>query len=248
MNCAEAQPMLDAYFDSELALSDVLVIERHLSECGACSVALKNLERLREQIAGADLDFAAKADMDRLRASIRRRLKSENSTWWATAWRNPWVAAAVAALVLISVFLPSRMLRTSNQIEQEIVDAHMRALLPGHLVDVPSSDRHTVKPWFQGKLAFSPQVPDLSAEGFILVGGRLDVVGGRQMAALVYQRRNHIINLWFSPEDRADRGPGLSEVAGYQVLRWHSAGMNYWAVSDLNTAELREFGAAIRSH
>ena len=116
-----------------------------------------------------------------------------------------------------------------------------------HLVDVPSSDRHTVKPWFQGKLGFSPAVPDLATDGFVLLGGRLDVIGARPAAAIVYKRQNHVINLWITSQDSIGRGPELASLDGYNIIRWQQNGMAYWAVSDLNIAELRQFAELIRS-
>jgi anti-sigma factor RsiW len=126
-------------------------------------------------------------------------------------------------------------------VKQEVVSAHVRSLMAEHLTDVASSDRHTVKPWFNGKLDFSPEVKDLATDGYPLVGGRLDYVGGRGVVALVYRRGNHPINVFIWPEpDVPDGADEESSLRGYNVIRWRRSGMRYWAVSDLNLAELRE--------
>jgi anti-sigma factor RsiW len=243
MTCAEAEPLIGASLDGELDAQTALQIDHHLSACTTCSALLGKLERLREEIAAVELDWSADADLRPLTAAIRRQ---NGESWW---WRGPWVwrslLAAAAAALLVIISLP---VRSGNPTERQIVDNHLRSLLADHLVDVPSSDRHTVKPWFQGKLNFAPTVPDLSANGFLLVGGRLDVVGGRPAAAIVYKRRQHVVNLWISPADGADSQVTSTDVEGFHLLRWHKGGMLYWAVSDLSPPELREFATLIRSH
>jgi anti-sigma factor RsiW len=151
--------------------------------------------------------------------------------------------------VSIGAFLVVNSLRSSHQqlIASAVLAGHIRSLQPGHLIDVPSSDQHTVKPWFQGKLDFSPPVPDLSELGWNLVGGRLDYVDGRPVAVLVYQRRMHNINVFLWPNhDSADDAIKQEDAQGYQILHWNGAETTYWVVSDLNKAELVEFARALR--
>jgi len=157
------------------------------------------------------------------------------------------IAATAAAVFMFFVF-PSPTNVGGPVESREILDSHLRSLIPNHLVDVPSSDQHTVKPWFQGKTSFSPPVPDLTASGFSLIGGRLEVIHQRPAAAVVYKRREHIISLYVAPADGTLAKPAAEEIGGYHLVRWTENGLNYSAVSDLNAAELRAFADLIRSH
>jgi anti-sigma factor RsiW len=230
VNCRETAPLLDPYFDGELDLTTALRVEEHLADCGVCDRHFQNLKELRREIADAAIDFAPTPALAR-RIAGRVRPQSRRSV--------PIFAAAAAALALLLVFSP-RLLRTDAN-AQELLDTHLRSLMTAHLVDVPSSDRHTVKPWFQGRLRFSPNVPDLSAEGFVLVGGRLEVVRRAPAAALVYRRREHVINVFVAPENGPYTSPRTFSREGYNLVEWSKDGLSYSAVSDLNAAELRQF-------
>jgi anti-sigma factor RsiW len=160
---------------------------------------------------------------------------------WFSVTTTGFAAACLALLVAIAGTRPSGQQR----IEQEVVSSHVRSLMANHVYDVASSDQHTVKPWFDGKLDFAPPVKDLVAQEFPLAGGRLDYIGNRAVAALVFQRHKHIINLFIWPVKDADASPTVSPpIQGYNVVRWSAHGMTFWAVSDLNETELMEFAQA----
>lgn len=245
MTCAEAEPLLGAALDGELDARTACEIERHLAECGPCSGAYGHLAALHEEIAAAGLDWSAETDLRPLRAAVRRK---NRGGWWQAVWSNhPALVAVSAAALLFLVFLPGRLGFRNNDIERQVVDNHVRSLMADHLIDVPSSDRHTVKPWFQGKLGFSPVVPDLTSQGFVLAGGRLDVIAAQPAAAIVYKRQNHVINLWMAPAGPTDQRPVLNDFDGYHVVHWQHGGMACWAVSDLNSQELLQFAGLIRA-
>jgi len=247
MTCLEAEPLLNAYLDGELDLPGALDVERHLSECQTCAAHYSGLERLREEITAADLTYRPNRDLERRIEAIGRR--SASPSWWNNAWRNTSVLAAAAAAALVLFFIVPPRTNVARTAEgREILDNHLRSLMPDHLVDVPSSDRHTVKPWFQGKTSFSPPVPDLTASGFSLAGGRLEMIRQRPAAAVVYRRREHIINLYVFPADGSPLTPYEEEIGGYHVVRWAENGMYYAAVSDLNASDLRTFADLIRTH
>jgi anti-sigma factor RsiW len=238
MNCREFDLLLEPYFDGELPIPEVLATERHLSECDVCRSRYDNLEWLRGQIKAARLDYTpSPALMQKVRRSGVHGPEVRRWSWWGAG-----LLAATLAILLVA----PRVWMQPDRARQEIFDSHLRSLLASSLVDVPSSDRHTVKPWFQGRLGFSPTVPDLAEEGFVLVGGRLEVIHQQRAAALVYKRREHVINL-FIAETRAAGPEESSQEQGYNLIFWTDRGLSYWAVSDLNQPELSSFAKLIRT-
>ena len=243
MNCREAGRLLPAYVDDELDLPHSLEIEAHLEECRACAEDLRRQRAVKQAIVRQAPYYSAPADLRQHVLQAARHFQTSERTG-LFSWRpGSWVALAAAAAVVMAVIwriAPSPLRPSPTSIETQVVASHVRSLMANHLMDVPSSDHHTVKPWFTGKIDFAPDVPDLSARGFTLVGGRLDYVDGRPVAALVYRRRLHTINLFTWPSTSADQAARRDTRDGFHVIHWIRGGMEWWAVSDLNPEELGE--------
>lgn len=250
MSCKDSRELIDAYEDGELDLAGNLEIEQHLQSCRGCSQAYKNHQALRSAIRSGSLYFDPPVNLEeRIRSALRKSSKIEVKPG-VLSWR--WLSfAASAALIAIVIWnvLPGLIGPYEDDfLTQEIISGHVRSLMADHLTDVQSSDQHTVKPWFNGKLDFSPEVKDLSEHGFSLVGGRLDYLENKPVAALVYQRRKHLINLFIWPTTQeTELGKKMESRQGYNLIRWTKSDMNYVAVSDLNTTELQEFVQLIQN-
>jgi anti-sigma factor RsiW len=249
MTCQESARLLPGYFDSELGLVHTLEIEDHLRTCASCTGVIEADRALRATIARSNLRFSAPPTVVRnVRAAVAnafpRETRSHRSIW-------DWSLAAAAALILCAVltwkFFPVSTPTNSAALADEAIADHIRALMPGHLSDVESTDQHTVKPWFDGKLDFAPPVENFSAQGFPLIGGRLDYLAHHPAAALVYQRRKHFVSVFLLPAiGEPDRPESRETQLGYNVISWTRGSMNYWAVSDLNHAELEELAKLLR--
>src|SRR5580765_6158434 len=233
--------VLHAYVDGELDLANARAAERHLQTCAGCRETERAIRELRSALTSDATAYRTPAHLRKnVRAALRREAKSSRQTL------SPWLmfatGAAFAAVILgFALFQTTRATRT-NAIVDQVVANHVRSLLAVQLVDVVSSDQHTVKPWFDGKIDFAPEVRDLSANGFPLVGGRLDYLDGKTVAALVYQRNKHPINLFITPDPtNHSASPIVMTRRGYNVFSWTNNGMKCWAVSDLNETELRQF-------
>ncbi len=244
MNCHETQRWLSGYLDGEVDLVSAVAIEEHLKTCARCAQAYANQQALQAAIRGSGLYVPAPVALQkRIQTSVRQADSSARAPWVV---RRPWfgVAAALACVAILVWGLGRGWLAPAadDRLAAEVLAGHVRSLMTDHLTDVVSSDRHTVKPWFAGKLDFSPTVEDLASQGFPLSGGRLDYVDGRPVAALVYQHQRHIINLFSWPAPQAtDTTAAAEERQGYHVIHWTKGGMTYWAVSDLNIDELQAF-------
>jgi anti-sigma factor (TIGR02949 family) len=242
--CDDNARLLHGYLDGELDLVRSLEIEEHLKTCPDCAQDLRSQQTLRKAFRSANLYDRAPRGLE---ARIRARLPRESRVW-LTPRREFWNWVAVAAAIAVAFLLGWRGLpgwsgrSQPPLLAQEVVASHIRSLQPGHLVDVESTDQHTVKPWFNGKLDFSPPVKDFAADGFPLIGGRLDYLEHRNVAVLVYQRRKHLINLYLWPDESgADTSPRSVSSEGYHMIFWQSGGMYFCAISDVNADELGQF-------
>jgi anti-sigma factor RsiW len=251
MNCREAQELIHGFVDGELGLVWNLEMERHIHECPSCSGTHERLRAMHTVVSDNSLYFQPPAGLeDRLRARLRKVSGVENRAWTSVpSWRGIGIAAAlllcVAGTWQVAMMRPRSS--TTEAIGQEVVASHVRSLMATHLTDVPSSDRHTVKPWFNGKVDFSPVVADFADRGFVLDGGRLEYLDNRAVAALVYRRRQHVINLFTWPTSEPDWAIRTFDRQGYHVFNWTKYHVTYWAVSDLNSEELRQFAEMLRN-
>jgi mycothiol system anti-sigma-R factor len=244
LTCTDIQAALPGYIDGELDPLRNLEIEQHLQHCAACSKAYKADQTLQTAIRTGAPYYPAPADLrKRIRSSIGQERKGA-PVFPAMPWRWLSLAASVAVVVILAWNVVPRPsgLDAEQLMAQEVVASHVRSLMASHLVDVSSSDRHVVKPWFTGKLDFSPSVVDLTDHGFPLIGGRLDYLDKRPVAAVVYKRREHVINLFIRPAGH-DSPVAHKPVTpqGYHLFSWTQSGMTYVAISDLTTNEMQEF-------
>ena len=244
MNCKGAQNLIDGYIDGELDPAGNLEVERHLEECALCSQGYQSHQALQRGISGGELRFKSPPDLQkRIQSSLRRAARAETAHRVVSRrWFSVAASMAAAALVVLTLVPLLKGRSADDLLAREVLASHVRSLMVNHLADVPSSDRHTVKPWFDGKLDFAPPVEDLAGSGFPLIGGRLDYIDNRPVAALVYQRRKHFINLfiWPSAHD-PEADTKMTARQGYDLFSWTKSGMTYWAVSDLEQSELRNF-------
>lgn len=250
MDCSHAQSLLDTYLDQELDPVRNLEIEEHLHGCATCAQNYGDRQMIRQSLKTESLYFKAPQQLEkRIQRSLRQAANAEApARWFSGSWLKMAAPLAVAALVVLMIVPyfagPSR----DELLTQEVVASHIRSLMANHLADVPSTDQHTVKPWFNGKLDFSPPVSDLAGEGFPLIGGRLDYLNNRAVAALIYQRDKHLINVFVWPASAGQQlAPSNKTQQGYNVIRWTSSAMNFWVVSDLEPSQLAKFSELLKS-
>jgi anti-sigma factor RsiW len=249
MNCTECETLLHALIDGELDAFHARDVEAHVMACAGCAEKLKTFRAMCEAMTSADLKFAAPASLrNRIEAALpspsaeiiapRKFFQWARRSFFGGFAMGSALSAAIAATLVVGVF----RIDQNQQVADEVVSAHNRSLQAGHLMDVETSDQHTVKPWFDGRLDLAPPVIDLTAEGFTLLGGRLDYIDGEAVGSIVYQRRKHLINLFVAQRLGAKHAGALSEsIQGYNVRHWSEQGLDFWAVSDLAGDELGEF-------
>jgi anti-sigma factor RsiW len=250
MSCELTQHYVSGYLDGELDLVRTIEIEAHLKACPACTQELESLKALRAAMKRSSLAYAAPAVLrQRIQSSLRASSGADvpkNKIKWPSL-NVLQLAGAFALLAMISIGgwqLTARLrsLSGDQRIAAEVFSSHVRSLEGNHLMDVVSTDQHTVKPWFDGKLDFSPPVEDLASDGFPLVGGRLDYVENREVAALIYQRRKHFINVFVWPNSAGSKSTQVIDPRqGYNIIRWSRGGFQFWAVSDVAASDLAEF-------
>ena len=254
MNCAESEVLLHALIDGELDAGHAREVEAHAVVCSDCAEKLASFRAMREAMAGAALKEVAPAYLrSRVEASLtppaarvvsmRSFFKPTRRSFFGGFAAGSALSAALAASLVLTVIR-----RDEQAVADEVVSAHIRSLQPGHLMDVATSDQHTVKPWFNGRVDVAPPVIDLTAESFTLLGGRLDYIDGEPVAAIVYQRRKHMINLFVAQHLGARHARTVAEsIQGYNVRHWSQDGLDFWVVSDLAGDELDEFVQKIAS-
>jgi anti-sigma factor (TIGR02949 family) len=247
MRCDEARPLIDAFVDAELGTDDHEAVRKHLAECRSCAPETAAVERLRAAIRGSVPEYRAP---EALRAAIRTALRGESAGGpWASRGLGR-LAYAASLLLAVAIGAGGSWLisgeRREGLVADEVIDSHLRSLLAGHLTDVQSADKHTVKPWFAGRTELSPPGIDLTAEGFPLVGGRLDLIEGRPVPALVYRAGRHVINVFVLPARTGLFGLSVTR-RGYTVRRWTAGDLGYWAVSDAAPGEFDKFERAFRA-
>ncbi|HXB20093.1 MAG TPA: anti-sigma factor [Candidatus Solibacter sp.] len=249
MLCRDSKKVLGAFVDNEIDLMQSVALEEHLASCADCTAFMEGQRAVKDLLKNGNFRFSAPPGF---KEELLRELQPpppKKLRLWSFTSAPVWRAAAAAAIIILSVGLITLLYKESSvnkmAAQNEIVDSHIRSLLMNHLTDVASTDQHTVKPWFNGKLAFSPKVVDFSDKGFPLIGGRLDTMDGQTVAALIYRHRQHVINVFTYPHSGAFR-PLASEQRGYRIIHWAESGMEFWLVSDLNPEELEQFAELLR--
>lgn len=246
MTCAERETRLHAYLDGELPEGAAREVADHIAQCPHCGPWYEEQRTIRGALRDGLPTFQAP---DALRARIRRELRTASEGRQRSrlqAWR--WLAAAAVLVSAVGgTWSFARRGAQAEAVADEVLASHVRSLMPGHLTDVLSSDQHTVKPWFNGRLDFSPPVPEFAESGFPLIGGRLDYVAGRPVAVLVYRRRRHMISVMLWPTGTgSSAGAAAHTEQGYHLVHWTGADFTYWVVSDLGMPELETFAARLR--
>jgi anti-sigma factor RsiW len=239
MTCDEAEMLLHALIDGELDASHAREVEAHIATCAKCAAAMRDYRQIKKAMADGGLRYSAPPE---LRRRIEASLPQAEAPTRRAVLRGFAMGSAVSAIAATGLF--AIVLRSDDEarLQTEFVSAHLRSLQANHLTDVVSTDQHTVKPWFNGRIDVAPPVADLSSQGFALIGGRLDYVDGRPVGAVIYRRRQHVINLFVAQAASAEpRAAKMETVQGFNIHRWSERGLSYWVVSDLAKEELANF-------
>ena len=242
MECRQVRKLLSAHIDRELGVPDAIEIDEHLQTCPACRDEHARQAALRAAIRKQAVYFAAPGYLEnRIKAALPAQTQSPVQPVKRSSWNWLSLGTALASLTAVAWSLGLYLMQPSEseRLSDEVVSSHVRSLMSNRIADVASSDQHTVKPWFSGKLDFSPAVSDLTAEGYPLVGGRLDYLDHRPVAVLVYRHRQHFINVYVWPTAAGQQIPVQTlSRQGFHLVHWAGAGMTYWGISDLDQREL----------
>ena len=243
VNCTDIRPLFHAYVDNELDVVRSLDVEQHLQQCPNCAAARRSVLALRSALQHNDLNRRAPEGLRRSIRHMARAADQRQSTLSITVWR--WLAGSAVTIALLTLLLRPAGLSDQDGLLNEAVSSHVRSLMAEHLTDVTSTDQHTVKPWFNGKLDFAPTVKDFTADGFPLIGGRLDYLDQQTVAALVYRHNKHIINVFVWP-DTTTAPATEKDLRGFSVIRFTAGGLRYCLVSDLNQKELNDLADLLK--
>jgi len=253
MQCERTRELLDAYHDQELDSRERRDVAAHLETCSNCNAIASEIRHVSLQLAAVGREPAPTELRARITAALAKadaqstsRLTRILGVHAPGLLRQAAVLAFACGLTALATTMILSRAERSTLLEREVVSAHLRSLLQESPIQVASSDTHAVKPWFSGRVDFSPPVKDLTAEGFPLLGGRVDYIGGRRVAALVYRRNLHIVNVFLWPSDNRGEVVPRDALKGYNVLLWNNGGLTYWAVSDLNGDELRQLQSLLQ--
>jgi anti-sigma factor RsiW len=242
--CAETEILLHALLDGELDAGHARDVETHLEGCPRCAAQLSAYREMHQAMSAAQLRYTAPMSLRRriemALPSAPVRVPARAASRWSMLKgfaMGTALSTAVAASLVIGVMGTDQ----NQRLLGDVVSAHVRSLQGDHLTDVQTSDQHTVKPWFNGKVDISPPVVDLTAQGFRLIGGRLDYIDGRAVASIVYRRRQHVINLFVTQGAGSEHNAANETMQGFNIRRWTAQGLEFFAVSDINADELQEF-------
>lgn len=250
MECKDIAAHIEPYLDGELTLSDRREVEKHLPQCSNCSAQLESLQVLHGAISNMTYDNVPASLKKNIHAGLKD-ITGEDDNYNHTLFG--WLGFSGGAMALVSVIVWAMVsvnftVPMQARVSEEIITAHVRSLLVDHATDIVSTDSHTVKPWFNGKLDFSPAVKNYAQQGFILLGGRLDYINKKTSSALVYKKRAHIINVFITRAEADNQSMNIStsHQQGYNLLHWSNSGLEYWVISDLNKSELGELAQLLR--
>jgi mycothiol system anti-sigma-R factor len=240
--CPDQLMLLGGLLDGELDAANTALAEAHVARCSGCREELGRQQAVRNLIARDGMHYSAPETLRQRIAAAIPELAPTRTRRPMLGWLAPAAGGALAASLAMLVLVPPSL---HSGLEQQLVSSHVRSLQPGHLTDVQTTNQHIVKPWFNGRIDFAPPVPELADQGFPLAGGRLDSIDGKTVAAIVYHRRLHTVNLFVWPG--ASGHDRTSAEEGFAVAEWGDKGLRFAAVSDIGADEVAQFEQVFRA-